>query len=318
MKKLLNPFRNINNNLHKRSLNSLFKKLPHFNGFSLFDVGAAGNIEPRWCQIEDSIIYTGFEPDKRSRELLMKNKNSCLKYSLIPYALWEVGCDLTLNLCKKLQNSSVYTPNFDLINKYPDPDRYQIDKTVVVPAIKLDDNDSIDCDFMKIDVQGAELNVLKGGGKFLNKVLGLEVEVEFMEIYKDQALFCEVNNYLVAAGFEFMDFITLVRWSNSPDLGAGQLSFGDALFLRAPEFVVKNCSTSKISSYLLICCLYHQYDILYKAISLMPDNIRNDYSSFLVSVKKHILRHKLAWFFSRVINFVYYIFGGQYRSHLLR
>ena len=37
--------------------------------------------------------------------------------------------------------------------------------------------------FIKLDIQGAELEVLKGGIKTLEGVLGLEVEVNFKEIY---------------------------------------------------------------------------------------------------------------------------------------
>ena len=43
---------------------------------------------------------------------------------------------------------------------------------------------------MKIDAQGSELNILEGGEKFLkNNLIGLQIEVEFNEIYKGQPLF---------------------------------------------------------------------------------------------------------------------------------
>ena len=39
---------------------------------------------------------------------------------------------------------------------------------------------------MKIDVQGYELKVLEGSESSLKEILGLEIEVEFSELYKSR------------------------------------------------------------------------------------------------------------------------------------
>ena len=49
---------------------------------------------------------------------------------------------------------------------------------------------------MKLDIQGAELEVLRGSKKTLTNVLGLEIEVNFKEIYHDIPLAHDVEEFL--------------------------------------------------------------------------------------------------------------------------
>jgi FkbM family methyltransferase len=61
-------------------------------------------------------------------------------------------------------------------------------------------------DLIKIDVQGFELEVLKGMGEYLNKVSYLIVEVSFKEYYYGQPLFLEIANFLSAHNFNVYAF----------------------------------------------------------------------------------------------------------------
>jgi hypothetical protein len=56
-------------------------------------------------------------------------------------------------------------------------------------------------DIIKLDVQGFELEVLKGMDKYLSQVSYLIVEVSFKEYYHGQPLFLDIANYV--AGFNF-------------------------------------------------------------------------------------------------------------------
>ena len=55
-------------------------------------------------------------------------------------------------------------------------------------------------DIMKLDVQGAELEVLKGARGLLGGVRLIELEVAFNPIYKDQPLFGEIDRSCVSRG----------------------------------------------------------------------------------------------------------------------
>jgi FkbM family methyltransferase len=55
--------------------------------------------------------------------------------------------------------------------------------------------------FIKVDVQGYELEVLKGAVLTLTDALALESELSFVELYEDQPLFNDVVSSLREAGF---------------------------------------------------------------------------------------------------------------------
>jgi hypothetical protein len=54
---------------------------------------------------------------------------------------------------------------------------------------------------MKVDVQGAELDVLRGAERSLESARVIETEVEFQELYRGQPLFTDVDRFLRERGF---------------------------------------------------------------------------------------------------------------------
>jgi FkbM family methyltransferase len=74
-------------------------------------------------------------------------------------------------------------------------------------------------DLIWMDVQGAELQVLKSAGERLRDVGIIHVEVEFFPIYKNQPLFRDVNRYMDAKGFRLLTFTRMDRYA------------GDAVFV---------------------------------------------------------------------------------------
>ena len=55
--------------------------------------------------------------------------------------------------------------------------------------------------FVHMDVQGAELMVLQGAGKFISKIKMIWLEVENIELYKNQPLASDVEHFLLKNGF---------------------------------------------------------------------------------------------------------------------
>jgi FkbM family methyltransferase len=56
---------------------------------------------------------------------------------------------------------------------------------------------------LKIDVQGYEMNVLKGGEKIIRRADVVIIETTFVPLYKGQPLFAEIYNYFVSFGFQY-------------------------------------------------------------------------------------------------------------------
>ena len=81
---------------------------------------------------------------------------------------------------------------------------------------------------MKVDVQGAELDVLRGCTD-LSMIDHIYVELSFVELYEGQALFEDVRAYLEAHGFELSGVFHEV---STPRFGQTQ---ADCLFTRRPQ-----------------------------------------------------------------------------------
>ena len=57
---------------------------------------------------------------------------------------------------------------------------------------------------MKIDVQGYELEVLKGSEKLLENFDYLYIECSFIELYKGQPLYTEIIKWLKSKNFSYV------------------------------------------------------------------------------------------------------------------
>jgi FkbM family methyltransferase len=210
-----------------------------------------------------------FEPDTEQYKILKSGNEKNL--TVLNAALSSGKSDkINLNLCRKQQVSSVYTPNIDILDKFADSQRFEVIKTVRVATDTLNNqlhkNNVIEIDFMKIDVQGHELAILKGSSEYLDNLIGLEIEVEFVPIYKEQPLFSEVNEFVTNAGFELFD-IKRYYWKRKDSLHAGnqkgQLVFGDALYFRTPEQVlsIQGISQEKIARAAYVYLAYGYLDL---------------------------------------------------------
>ncbi len=164
--------------------------------------------------------------------------------------MYREAAELKLYLTVERGCSSLYKPNLEFIRTFSGTQGFEIDKTISVNAISLDElikKERLEnIDFIKIDVQGAELDVLKGGEKFLSEnILGMELEVEFQQQYLEQPLFSEVDDYVRnKMSLEIQD-LKKYYWKHPEGLhfgsAKGKLIFGEALYLRSPENLDNFC-----------------------------------------------------------------------------
>lgn len=107
--------------------------------------------------------------------------------------------------------SSLYEPDLDVMGDFDGMAEVSIARTREVDTVCLDDVIGDPIDFLKLDVQGCELDALRGATRILGDVLAVHVEVEFIPIYRSQPLFDDVFRFLVDAGFDLFDLPRLER-----------------------------------------------------------------------------------------------------------
>jgi len=186
----------------------------------IFDIGA--------CEAEDSIRYASlfpkstvyaFEPRTdncaKAKELIKKyNKSNIILENI---ALSDKNGTAEFYLSEGEPEGGKEYKEWDFGNKssslLPPSEEMQkhtswlkFNKKIEVETMRLQDyatNKNIAAiDFAHIDVQGAELMVLEGAGNFLKQVKMIWLEVEAIELYKNQplkddvAVFMQKNNFV--------------------------------------------------------------------------------------------------------------------------
>lgn len=188
---------------------------------TIIDVGAA-NIP----SLNSEDIYYLFEPEKEAYDRLVKKFKENKKVFISNVGLYNKKETKTLYVATKRECSSLLPPNWEVLKKY-NAKRFLTDYTFEIGVDRLDNilpTEIEIIDRLKLDTQGTEYEILEGCGEMLNKVKTITCEVEHIELYKNQKLYQDINEYLKNYGFEFIKWDRQVRWGND-------LIFGDAVYI---------------------------------------------------------------------------------------
>lgn len=239
----------IRSNYHYSPLVNLTKQV----GLVALDVGARKGINTDLLPLAEGINCYGFEPDQE--ECVRLNKRSPQPWksvSYIPMALGQQTGSFYLNLYRQRGCSSKLHAHQNIGKAFSREEYFIHDGTVSVPTAKLDDvleeYQIRSPAFMKIDVQGMEVEVFQGSKRALSESLvGIRSEVGFIPLYDRQPLFKEVDQTLRPYGFVPTRFLEVHEWRRTtrfklPRLGPnpmpyskGQIVHGDLLYLLQPE-----------------------------------------------------------------------------------
>jgi len=245
---------------------------------TLVDIGALGGTKAPWTNVRPMLRIVGFEPQDAVTETI-RNENGDLQGGV---AIGSEEGSATLYITQKADNSSLAMPNHAFTQRLAVSDRYVVTKQEAVNTMSLDSwlkKESISSvDFLKIDTQGTEGDVLKGAQHTLSSVLGLDIEVNFAKRYIGQTYFSDIDAILRDAGFVLFDLQRrYFKYANGTHLGGpkGQLTHGTALYFRSIEslndVLERSDARRNFAAFLSIVMLYGYYDYALEALNTYGD-----------------------------------------------
>ncbi|MBX9786315.1 MAG: FkbM family methyltransferase [Alphaproteobacteria bacterium] len=220
------------NNTSFQELEKIAKRAKEsFGEIVYFDVGARDGLISTWDSLAKTsyIQAYGFDPAKDHISSLSDRDNH-VKY--FPFALGERHERKRLIHTFMPGCSSFLEPNFELLKNYPAHKIFEVVGESEVEVHALDDliasGKVPQPHILKIDTQGFELPILKGCSSTLSNVVCIELETQFKEMYKTQALFPEVKAFLEEHGFILRQLLV-----NGPY--EGEFLEADAYFSKRPS-----------------------------------------------------------------------------------
>jgi FkbM family methyltransferase len=244
----------------------IIKAMGWRNTIKIVDVGAQllESSDHVYSRLVNSVPTTiiGFEPLYDELEKRVKAEKNVEIY---PYMIGD-GEKRKFNITQFKPASSNHMPNFDFLNKFHAMNEMlKVEETIDVETIRLDDIKQIkDCDLLKLDVQGSELDILKGAKETLTNTCVVYLEVEYSEIYKKQPLHSDIDNFLRESGFAFIDYRDpgyITYCENNRGYGGSRRAWADAIYFKNDEELSNTGSQKILKAAIIAHCNYAMWDL---------------------------------------------------------
>lgn len=217
---------------------SFYDIFPETPDLTVVDIGASeleGEPAPYKHLLESGrATVFAFEPDNGARASLSQQNRKGL--ITLPHFIGD-GEPATFYQTNNVYTGSLFAPNTDLLSKFLNlAEMTELVSTSLVQTARLDDLAEIaNFDYLKMDIQGAELSALRGASEKLKHCLVIHTEVAFVEMYKGQPLFADIDAHLRSCGFHFHCLPGIGSRTYNPPTVSGkntQWLWADALYVR--------------------------------------------------------------------------------------
>ncbi|MCU0354276.1 MAG: FkbM family methyltransferase [Cytophagales bacterium] len=195
---------------------------------AVLDIGAnTGQFAQRIHELLPNAQIFSFEPISECYNELVRNTAS-IGVKTYPFALGDSNESVAINVSRHSPSSSLLEMA-DLHHQTFAGTEYDHQETIQVK--RLDDvaaTLSLPEPFMaKIDVQGFEDRVIRGGGETLRRADLIVIETSFRELYKGQVLFDGIYSQLKELGFVFAG-----NWTQAKSPADGSILYAESVFVK--------------------------------------------------------------------------------------
>jgi FkbM family methyltransferase len=212
------------------------RRLPHEMCFAaqggwpktILDIGAnAGQFARQVVEYDAKCVVHCFEPLTQPFHDLSKWAGGFPNVHCHNVALGERAGEFAINTGDFTASSSLYEPTDRLTAAMPSVVPSSRELIRVTTLDEWASEYTVEAPFViKMDVQGYELQVIRGGRNTFGNASAVLSEVSFVELYKSQPLVWDLVHELHCCGFEMADICTVSR-----DPGNGLGFQFDALFI---------------------------------------------------------------------------------------
>ena len=222
----------------------------------------------------------GFEPNTEEYNKLEKINPKKNYYN---YAIGD-GSEKILNICRGAGMTSFLEPNINYLKNFSWFDtNSEIIKKEKVKTIKLDSlKEKID--FLKIDVQGYESEVIKFGEEKIKNSLVVQIETSPIPLYKNEKTFSEVIGKIEKLGFSLHMFNKVntkpfkpMQINNSFFIGINHLFQLDCVMIKNLEDINNLKKDDMIKMILIMFYSFKSYDFVDYLISLMDKKFNTNF-----------------------------------------
>lgn len=186
----------------------LARLLPYLGVDCVFDVGANNG---QYAQmLRKKIGYKGriisFEPIPAAVTKIQKLAATDPLWSVEEIALDLEGGIGEFNIMASDQFSSLGTPKHNENNSFTDANR-PVEKILVKKEsledayIRLKDKYQFRAPFLKMDTQGFDISIVKGGISIIKEFLGLQSELAIQKLYEESVDFRDAISFYESCGF---------------------------------------------------------------------------------------------------------------------
>lgn len=150
-----------------------------------------------------------FDTDEREAKRLKMKYQKFKNIKVFNFGLFSQNKKLNLSITEHPALSSIKQINKQFLkDENYKQEEFATKKTKKITVRKIDTLfKATPIDFLKIDCEGAELEILKGAKfQLKNSIIGVRSEVCFSKVFYNSALFGEIHKYLLNLNFELINF----------------------------------------------------------------------------------------------------------------
>ena len=221
-------------------------------GFCLWDVGARGGIDPLFAPFAFAVDAVGFEPDPEAFPSL-RPTGAWRSERFYETAIGAASGRATLNIPTDPAGASFLDHDPAVGRRYGLGALFDVQQRLEIGLLSMDDAVAAlgipAPNLLKLDVEGLELDILRGGTTQIAGLAAVKAEVSFIAQRRNQPLAHEMIAFMGERGFCLAGIVGPALWRTKPwapdpylvrtdrPYSRGRLAQADLLFLREPGSV---------------------------------------------------------------------------------